>query len=88
MATYNSQYFDCVLCKFLQRECKVLLRIVMLNFHKLQAEFGSYGPGYNASLRESSEHLGTNAQGETLWNLASVFKGLPKWIDYTWKSNV
>ncbi|KAM3580621.1 hypothetical protein VKS41_006690 [Umbelopsis sp. WA50703] len=52
------------------------------------AEFGSYGPGYNASLRESSEHLGTTAQGESLWNLASVFKGLPKWIDYTWKSTV
>ncbi|CAO3695488.1 unnamed protein product [Umbelopsis ramanniana] len=52
------------------------------------AEFGSYGPGYNASLREPSEHLGTTAEGESLWNFSSVFKGIPKWIDHTWRSVV
>ncbi|CAO3669061.1 unnamed protein product [Umbelopsis vinacea] len=52
------------------------------------AEFGSYGPGFNASLRESSEHLGTTAEGESLWSVSTVFKGIPKWIDFTWKSIV
>ncbi|KAI8060011.1 pectin lyase fold/virulence factor [Gongronella butleri] len=52
------------------------------------AEFGSYGPGFNKSARESSEILGTAEEGANLWNLHSVFKGIPKWIDFKWTSAV